>query len=257
MTKNRYLASALTVTWRHLRIVSRAPGLWIPPLIFPLFFYTAFAGGISAVGNVPGFDYPNYNTFQFAFVLLQSAAFGGVFIGFALGADFDRGIARRLFLSTRHRSAIILGYGLAAFVRALAVWAFVFTIALATGMEVDGSGLDLFGLFGLAAIVNIAAILFATGMMMRFRTIQAAPLMQIPTFMILMTAPVYTPRSLLQGWVSTVAKVNPTTAVVEAARGLLIGQAVSLVLAFAATSAIAVGLGWFAKRGLRRAEANA
>jgi ABC-2 type transport system permease protein len=257
MTANRYLSATLTVTWRHLRIVSRAPGLWIPPLIFPLFFYTAFAGGLSAVGNAPGFDYPDYNTFQFAFVLLQSAAFGGVFIGFAMGADFDSGVARRLFLGTRNRSAIVVGYGLAAFVRAVVVWAVVFSIALATGMEVDASGLDLAGLFGLAVIVNVAAILFSTGMMMRFRTIQAAPLMQIPTFMILMTAPVYTPRHLLQGWVSTVAKVNPVTAIVEACRGLLIAEPVSVLLAFGAAGGLAVALAWFALRGLRRAEAAA
>ena len=27
-------------------------------IIFPLFFFTAFAGGLSNVGNVPGFDFP-------------------------------------------------------------------------------------------------------------------------------------------------------------------------------------------------------
>ena len=47
----------------------------------------------------PGFDYYDYNAFQFVFVLLQSAAFGGVFIGFSIGADFDSGFTRRLFLA--------------------------------------------------------------------------------------------------------------------------------------------------------------
>ena len=50
-----------------------------------LFFFVAFAGGLSNVGNVPGFDFePGYTAFQFVFVLLQSAAFGGVFTGFGI-----------------------------------------------------------------------------------------------------------------------------------------------------------------------------
>src|SRR4051794_41930391 len=73
----------------------------------------AFAGGLSTVGGLPGFDYYNYDAFQFVFVLLQSAAFGGVFIGFSIGADFDSGFTRRLLLAARDRSAVIAGYGVA------------------------------------------------------------------------------------------------------------------------------------------------
>ena len=64
-------------------------------------------------------------------------------------------------------------------------------------------------------IYLMAAFLFAAGMMTRLRTLQAAPAMQLPLFLILMTAPVYVPRNLLQGWISSVATVNPMTAIVE------------------------------------------
>ena len=104
----------------------------------------AFAGGLSGVSDIPGFDYYDYNAFQFTFVLLQSAAFGGVFIGFSIGADFDSGLTRRLFAgraATARRS--LAGFGIAALVRAVMVWAMVFAIALVTGMEVAGSFVDL------------------------------------------------------------------------------------------------------------------
>ena len=94
----------------------------MPAIIFPLFFYMAFAGGLSRVADVPGFDYYDYNAFQFIFVLLQSAAFGGVFIGFSIGADFDSGFTRRLFLAAPDRSAVFAGFGVAALVRAVMVW---------------------------------------------------------------------------------------------------------------------------------------
>jgi ABC-2 type transport system permease protein len=87
--------------------------------MFPLFFFTAFAGGLSQVQNVPGFDFPDgYTAFQFVFVLLQSAAFGGVFTGFGVARDFEGGFAKRLLLAAPHRSGIVLGYALAALVLA-------------------------------------------------------------------------------------------------------------------------------------------
>jgi ABC-2 type transport system permease protein len=251
----RYLAVIRTVVSYNLHLVVRSPALILPPLLFPLFFYMAFAGGLSTVGSLPGFGYYDYNAFQFVFVLLQSAVFGGVFIGFSIGALFDSGFMRRLFLAAHDRSAVIAGFGVAALIRALFVWAMVFGIALATGMEVGGDSVDLFGLLALAVVVNIAAFLFAAGMMTRLRTLQAAPAMQLPVFFILMTAPVYVPRDLLQGWISTVSKFNPTTAILEAGRSLMAGGPFHVALAFFAAAGLAAALSLFALRGLRRAEA--
>ena len=57
--------------------------------------------------RVPGFDYPGgYTAFQFVFVLLQSAAFGGVFTGFGIAPDFEYGFSRRLFSRRRTAAAI-------------------------------------------------------------------------------------------------------------------------------------------------------
>ena len=88
-------------------------------MAFPLFFFIAFAGGLSAMGNVPGFDFPSgYTAFQFVFVLLQSAAFGGVFTGFGIARDFETGFARRYLLAATNRGGIVAGYALAALIRA-------------------------------------------------------------------------------------------------------------------------------------------
>ena len=253
----RYLSVVRSVAWRHLHSVIRRPQLILPALLFPLFFYMAFAGGLSAVGDTPGFDYYDYNAFQFVFVLLQSAAFGGVFIGFSIGADFDSGFTRRLFLAAPHRSAVVLGYGVAAVIRAVAVWAMVFLIAIVTGMSIAGDGVDLAGLLLLALVVNVAAFLFAAGMMLRFRTMQAAPAMQIPVFMVLMTAPVYVPRDMIQGWIETASSINPATAILESGRSLMAGDPVHVGLAFAAAAGILALMTVFAVRGLRKAEASA
>ena len=93
------------VAWRTIRNVVKTPALLLPTLLFPLFFFTAFAGGLSQVQDVPGFDYDGgYTSFQFVFVLLQSAAFGGVFTGFGIARDFEGGFGKRLLLASPNRS---------------------------------------------------------------------------------------------------------------------------------------------------------
>jgi ABC-type multidrug transport system permease subunit len=252
----RYFSVAGGLAWRLLHTLVTNPLLFLPPLLMPIFFFTAFAGGLSAVGDVPGFDYgPGYTSFIFAFVLCQSAAFGGVFSGFSIAADFQFGFGRRLLLATPHRSALLLGYGVVALIRATVTIGAVTVIGLAVGMEVDGGGLDLFGMYGLAGIINITGLLFAAGVALRFRSLQATPLMQVPVFLFLFLAPVYVPRDLLGGWVHAVAPFNPATHVMETIRDLLAGTGGE----YLATLGIIVGLLTvmfvFAIRGLRQAEA--
>ena len=251
----RTLAVARGVAWRTLHNVFTNPSLLLPSLIFPLFFFVAFAGGLSRVGDIPGFDFPpGYTAFQFVFVLMQSAAFGGVFTGFGIARDFESGFARRLLLAAPNRSGIVLGYAAAALARWLVTASFLTVIAFAVGMDVSGSGVDLFGLYTLAAILNLAATLWAAGVAMRFRTMQAGPVMQFPVFVVLFFAPVYVPLALLQGWVHGVATYNPLTRIVEAGRGLLSGDPTEVGLAYATGLALVVLFSLWALRGLRSAE---
>jgi len=228
----------------------------VPGIAFPLFFFLAFAGGLSAIAGAPGFDFPSgYTAFQFVFVLLQSAAFGGVFTGFGIARDFETGFARRYLLAATDRRGIVAGYALAALVRALITWTILTTVALVAGMDVGGGGVELFGLYGLALLVNLTATMWATGVAMRVRSIQGGPLMQFPTFLILFLAPVYVPLSLLSGWIHAVASVNPVTALLEAGRGFISGEPTAVALAFAVAVALPVLFAFWARGGLRRAEA--
>ena len=244
------------IAWRTLHNVFTNPTLLLPSLLFPLFFFTAFAGGLSRVQQVPGFEFgANYTAFQFVFVLLQSAAFGGVFTGFGIARDFESGFARRLLLASPHRSGIVAGYAVAAMVRWLATALLLTVVALVVGMQVGGGGVDLVGLYTLALLVNAAGVLWACGVAMRLRTMQAGPVMQMPVFLTLFFAPVYVPLDLLQGWIHGVASWNPLTRVLEAGRGFISGAPTDAALAFGLALALAVALSLWALRGLRSAEA--
>lgn len=247
---------ALAVAWRSIHNFLSNPQFLAPGILFPLFFFTAFAGGLSAIGSAPGFEFPSgYTAFQFVFVLLQSAAFGGVFTGFGIARDFETGFARRYLLAASDRRGIVAGYALAALVRALITWTILTAVALIAGMEVGGEGVELVGLYGLAVLVNLTATMWAAGVAMRVRSIQGGPLMQFPVFLILFLAPVYVPLSLLSGWIHAVASVNPVTALLEAGRGFISGEPVVVALAFAVALVLPVVFALWARGGLKRAEA--
>lgn len=250
-----FVAVARAVAWRGIHNAFTNPSILIPSLLFPFFFFTAFAGGLSRVSDVPGFDFPaGYTAFQFVFVFLQSAAFGGIFNGFAIARDFESGFARRLLLAAPRRTGIIAGYALVALVRWAAIAAIVLVVALIAGMEVLGDPGELFALVLLGLLVNVSAVLWACGIAMRFRTLQAGPLMQVPVFLTLFLAPVYVPLDLLSGWIHAVASVNPATFLLEAGRGLIAGEPVEVLPAFAIGLAGVVLFSFWALRGLKSAE---
>jgi ABC-2 type transport system permease protein len=247
---------ASAVAWRTLKNVVTTPSLLLPSLMFPLFFFVAFAGGLSQVQNTPGFDYPaGYTSFQFVFVLLQSAAFGGVFTGFGVARDFEGGFARRLLLAAPNRTGIVVGYSIAAILRWCITATLLTVIALISGMNVGGGPVDIFGLYALAVVMNVCGFLWSAGIAMRLRTVQAGPLMQMPVFLLLFIAPVYVPLALLGSTLHALARLNPVTYALEAGRGFLAGDPTHVALGFGLPLAAAIVFSVWAMRGLRSAEA--
>jgi ABC-2 type transport system permease protein len=227
---------------------------FLAPALFPLFFFVAFAGGLTRVGDVPGFDYAaGYIAFQYVWALLQAVSMGGAFTGFSIAGDFENGFARRLMLAASNRYGIILGYTMASIVRATMTGTLVTVIALVTGMPISG-GFDIFGLIALALLANIAATLFGAGVAMLLRTQQAGPVIRTPIFLVLFLAPVFVPLDLLSGWIEAVARLNPFTHILEAARGFLAGDPTSVASAFTISAVLILVLALWAVFGLRRAE---
>ncbi len=246
---------ALAVAWRGLHNAFTNPAFLLPSILFPLFFFIAFAGGLSGVRHAPGFDFRSgYTSFQFVFVCFQSAAFGGVFTGFSIAADFEFGFARRLMLAAPNRGGIVIGYVIAAMVRAVFVLAVVFCAGLISGMRIDGGAADLLALLLLAMATSAVATLWAGGIAMRLRSMQAGPVIQMPVFILLFLAPVYVPLPLVAGWVHDVARFNPVTALLEAGRGLVSGQPTKTLLAAGCLAALLALAAAWARGGLRAAE---
>jgi ABC-type multidrug transport system permease subunit len=255
VSRGSFTSVARALAWRNVHNWFTNPTLIIPSLLFPMFFFTAFAGGLSRVDSIPGFDYgANYTTWIYGFVLLQASTFGGVFTGFSVARDFESGFARRLMLGATDRRGIVAGYWISALVRSATTVTVVTVVALIAGLQLTGGGVDLLGLYTLALLMNTIAMLFGTGVAMRLRTMQAGPLIQTPAFLLLFLAPVWVPYDLLTGWVQAAAAVNPLTLVLDTERGFLVGDPTKVWPAFlVALLLVSVSTLW-ARGGLRSAE---
>jgi ABC-2 type transport system permease protein len=236
-----------------LKLVKNPPKA-LPPLLIPLFFFAAFTGALSAVGDTEGFGYYDFTAFQFTFVLYMGAMFVGVFTAFDVTRDYVTGLGNRFMLNAPRRMAIVAGYLIVAVFRAVLSIAVLWAVALATGMPVRGGALEIAGLVALALLLNVATTLYGAGIALRFQSTAAGVLVLIPVFMVLFLTPIFSPRAQLGGWLETVAGINPLTAAVEAGRGLLADEPVSVALAFAVSVGLVIVFFAWAVRGMKKAE---
>ncbi len=101
------------------------------------------------------------------------------------------------------------------------------------------------------------AALWGCALALKFKSQSAAPLMQAGMFVLILTTTAYAPLALLSGWLHTVAKYNPATQIVEAARqgfvgGVTWGDTWPGLLALAGLLAVLTA---FALRGMHRTAA--
>jgi ABC-2 type transport system permease protein len=253
---SRSLSVARGVGLRGTRKLLKEPPFLVAPMIVPLFFYAAFTGALSVIGQQRGFEYYDYTAFVFVFVLFMATMLVGVFTSFDIAIDYETGLGRRFMLATPQRLAIIAGYLMIAVARGVIAVGVVFGIAVATGMPVRGGALDIAALVALALLLNIATTLYGAGVALRFQTAAAGALVLIPVYMALFLTPVFTTRDGLTDWLETAAGVNPLTAPIEAGRGFLADDPVSVALAFGACVGLVAALSVWAALGMRRAGAK-
>jgi ABC-2 type transport system permease protein len=254
MTASRSSSVALGLATRSARKLSRNPGVALSPMLVPTFTFIAFVGALSSLADTKGFDYYDFTAFEFVFVLYTAAAFAGAFSSFEILFDFQSGMGRRLMLSTPRRFAMIGGYLVTAIGRGLLAIVVIWGVALVLGMPVRGGPVDIAAVVALALLLNIAAFLYGAGLALRLQVMAAGTLVFIPTFIAIFLTPVFTPRDTLDGWLKTAATVNPLTPAVEAGRGFLANEPVSVGLSFGVAAGLVIFFALWALRGMRSAE---
>lgn len=231
----------------------RVPAAGIPGVLAPTIFFLGLTAVFGNLRLLPGFDADSYQSFLIPVSLLQGAGFTGAATGVNLARDIEQGWFDRLLASPAPRWVLLAGMLISASLRALIPATVLLVVGISLGARWPGLG-------GLAIAIVIVmgmgmvAAAWATTLALRFKTQSAAPLMQAGMLVLILTTTAYAPLALLTGWLQEVARYNPVTQIVEAARQGFLGSVTWAetwpgLVALAGLAALLVAL---ALRGMRR-----
>ena len=208
---------------RSLVRTARQPGVWIPPLTFPLILMAVSANGLRAATHLPGFPTGSYLAFFVPFSFMQGALFASGIAGTDLARDVDTGFLNRLALTPVRGGALLLGQ-IGGAVGLGAIQSVVYmAVALLAGVHIAaGTG----GVILILLLAVIVATGFGTlGLWIALRTgsgegVQSTfPLL----FFLLLISSMNLPRNLIEvSWFRDVATINPVSYMIEAMRSLVI-----------------------------------
>ena len=218
------LRGALGIAGRSLRLIPRQPSTFVPSLVMPVFFTISFSGQFSGISNLPDFPTSEILNWFLPFTMVQGGAFAGLTAGLGIARDLENGFYDRFLSSPVPRWALLLGALLAAMARAALPLAILTVFAFLAGIAFPG------GVAGMATVVLASAGIalvagaWGIGMALRFKTMQAAPLIQSGVFIALFLSTAHMPLRYLTGWLHDVASVNPITETYALARQGFLGE---------------------------------
>ena len=214
---------AWAIAERSIKLIPRLPSTFIPSLLMPVFLTISFSGAFSGLVLLRGFPAENIIDWFVPMTTLQGAAFAGLTTGLGVARDLESGFYDRLLSSPAARAALLAGPLLASALRALVPVMLLLAVAV-IGRADFHAGLAGVGTLTLAAIgVAVVAGAWALGLALRFKTLQAAPLMQTGVFLTIFLSTAQMPLHLLTGWLHTVARFNPMTHILALAREGFLG----------------------------------
>jgi ABC-2 type transport system permease protein len=239
---------------RALTVQFRRAQLLMPTFVLPLMLLAVIASGTSAAQGLPGFpDVGSYLAFVVPGTVIQGALLAGLTSGVALASDIEFGFFDRLLAAPVHRTSLVLGRLAGTLGLSVLQTLFFLAVALPFGARYPGGPGAVLAVVALTAVTAVgiggiaAAIALRTGSLSLLQSIFPF------VFVLLFTAPAFFPRDLLLPVLQDAATYNPLTYVVEAARGLLAGDAglgdplagfgAALGLAAATTALATVALG--------------
>jgi ABC-type multidrug transport system permease subunit len=247
------LRVAWALTRRGLNEILRVPGGAVPGVLAPTIFMLGISAVFAQAARVPGFEADDFRTFVVPVGMLQGAGFTGAATGVNLARDIERGWFDRLLLAPSPRGVVLAGVVASASLRSLLPAAFLLAVALAFGVDWPGLlavALAAVLVMGLAAVMACWGVVIA----LRFRTQQAAPLMQVVGFSAVLFTTAYAPMDLLSDWLAAIATVNPVTLVLDGVRQGFVGSVSwdDTWPALLALAGLLAALGALAIRAMRR-----
>lgn len=190
----------------------------------PVILTVAFSGALSSLVNLPMFPATKSIDWFIPMTTTMGGAFAGVTTGLGVARDFESGFYDRFLLSPIPRTSLIAGGALAAAMRSLIPISLMLLVANIGQANFKGGAFTVVPLIAAAMGFSVVASLWSMAIALKFRTVQAAPLMTTAVFLSVFLSTAQMPLHLLSGWIHTVAKFNPVTKILALARQGFLGE---------------------------------
>ncbi len=201
----------------------RNPFVLVVSLAQPIIFLVLFT---QVFGNVAGQALPggiSYETYLVPAIAVQVALTAATTSGIGLVNDIENGMFEKVLVSPMNRGAVFIGKTLAEMLRIAVQVSIILGLGVVLGATITT------GIPGAVAIVGVAIVfslwfvalsnMFAILTKDQESTIIGANLLLFP---LLFLSSAFLPLSTLPDWIQTVAKLNPVTYGVDAARAIIL-----------------------------------
>jgi len=193
----------------------------------PALWLLVFGEVFSRTHAIPTGDLP-YLDFMAPGILAQSVLFIAIFYGIAVIWERDLGLVHKLIVSPTPRTALVLGKGLSAGIRALSQALVIYLLAALLGVRINWNPLALAEV--LAAVLlggacfSTLSLIIACLVKTRERFMGIGQLLTMPLFFA--SNAIY-PVSMMPAWLRVLAYANPLTYQVDMMRGLMLADGTS------------------------------
>ncbi len=218
------MSAVLILAKRSIRTIRRLPSAFFPALAMPIFNMIVFAGTFFAVTKIPGFPTDRSINWYMPLGIMMGAAFGGVGLGFTAIRDLETGFYDRLRMSPTSRLSLVLGPLSGTLVRITMVTTIVIVLGVALGARFTGGVLGVLCLYVAALGLATIGAGWGLGLAFKFRDMRAAAIMQLSIFLVMFLSSAQVPLSIMDGWLHTVARINPATNILRLSRVGLVNE---------------------------------
>ena len=222
----RAIALELSDMWvlavRSAKRIPRQPdlliGFTVQPLMFVLLFVYVFGGAIST----PGYSYVDY---LIPGIIVQTIAFGGFVTALGLTDDLKKGLMDRFRSLPMSRAAVLTGRTLADVSTNIVQITVVLTVGLLVGFSFKTRLSDIVAGLALLLLIGYAfSWVFAFVGLAASSPESANAYSFVILFPLTFVSSAFVPVASLPSWLQPVAEHNPFTTMVDAIRGLFVGN---------------------------------
>jgi len=238
---------------RNMQHTLRSPIFVFVSMFQPLMYLLLFMPLLNGLSGAPGLPPGKTVDVFIPGLLVLQALFGTAFVGFSLIDDIRTGVIERFLVTPVKRPAILLGRVLRDAVILLFQCILIALVAIPFGLSVNVGGfllsLLLYALIG----VTMASVSYGFALIYKIED-PLAPTLNTITLPVSLLSGIILPLALAPIWLQDLAKINPFSYAVNAARALFAGnfQNIGIIEGFIIISVLAILMFLWALRSLKK-----